>query len=267
MSVRPLALGVLVLQAGCGCGDDDVCRVDGGRYYAMVPADWNGRTHLPVILSAHGYGGTPDSLLGRSSLGDTYDRAGVLWVVPEGEDESWSTTNSPESGDTKRRDDVAFLGKVLDDVADRWPIDRDRVAASGFSQGGSMASELACRAPHDWPVTMPISGTFWDEVPAACDGAVAVHHTHGTADNTWPLDGRPIGPFHQGAVHDAMEMWADAAGCDAEPVPEADGDHLCSVYTGCSGGDIRVCFHDGGHTILPDEASRQVAWLGSLGWW
>ncbi len=252
--------------AACGCGDDRVCEVAGGRYHALLPDHWDGDRALPVVLSAHGYGGSPDSLLSRSFLKSAYNDAGILWIVPEGADNSWKTRNSPESGDAGRRDDVEFLGSVLDDVAERWSVDLDRVAASGFSQGGSMASDLGCRDPDRWPVVMPISGTFWVEVPERCAAAVAVNHTHGLDDSTWPPTGRPIGSFHQGALADAMHTWVATAGCNAEPVVEDDGGLTCSVYQGCASGEVRVCLHDGGHTVLETEATRQLDWLASLGW-
>ena len=259
-----LGLGLL---AGCACGDDEICRVAGGRYHAMVPAGWDGQERLPVILSVHGYGGSPDSLLSKPHLGSAYDRAGVLWVVPEGQDRSWKTRNSPETGDVGRRNDVEFLGAVLDDVAERWPIDQRRVAASGFSQGGSMASELACLDPDRWPVSMPISGTFWTNVPARCRAPVSVRHTHGTADPIWPLEGRAIGAYDQGGVDEAMEVWGTTAGCDPTPTREQLGELVCAVYTGCGASDVRLCLHDGGHTVMQAEADQQLRWLGSLGWW
>lgn len=258
-----VALGAV----GCACGGDDVCRVDGGEYHALPPSGWDGRSALPVVLSAHGYGGTPDSLLSKDFLVDGYDRAGILWVVPEGEDKSWKTRNSPENQSGDRRDDVVFLAGVLDDVAERWPIDRRRVAASGFSQGGSMASELGCLDPERWPVVMPISGTFWVDVPERCEAPVAVRHTHGTDDATWPMDGRAIGPYYQGGVDAAMATWAATAGCSSDVTTETDGELECTVYTGCDAPDVRVCIHAGGHSVLETEADQQVAWLASLGWW
>jgi len=268
--VRGGAVGMLwagALLSGCGCGDDQVCRVSGGQYYAIPPSDWDGQSRLPVILTAHGYSGRAERILSREHIGEAYDRAGVLWLVPEGEGGSWATRGSPETRDPDHRDDVAFLGSVLDDVADRWPVDRQRVAASGFSQGGSMASELACRDPDRWAVAMPVSGTFWDDMPMRCEVAVSVRHTHGTADGTWPIEGRPISDYQQGSVLDAMTTWAASAGCDPTPVVASEMGRECAVYDGCSGVAVRLCLHEDGHVFPSDEADLQVAWLGTLGWW
>ncbi len=267
VSVRRALRMVCALLVGCACGDEEICRVEGGAYYAMLPADWDGRSPLPVVLTAHGYNGSAESLRSRSWLGTAWREAGALWVVPEGEGGSWATTRSPETRDPAHRDDVAWLGAVLDDVATRWPIDRARVASSGFSQGASMASELSCRDPERWPVTMPVSGTFWKEEPDRCEAPVAVRHTHGMGDSTWPLDGRPIAEWHQGAVWEAMTTWTTTAGCDEAPDTVREAGRTCTVYRGCAGGDIRLCFHDGAHVYPADEARLQVEWLGMLGWW
>ena len=253
----------LVLATGCACGNDDVCRVDGGRYYAIEPPGWDGRSRLPVILTAHGYRGTPDVILTRDDIGGPYGEAGVLWLVPEGEDNSWATSHSPESADPAQRDDVDFLGAVLDDVAERWPIDRTKVAASGFSQGGSMATELGCQDPQRWPIVLPVGGTFWQPEPGSCAGPVSVRHTHGTDDSTWPLGGRPIGSWNQGDVETGLAAFRASSGCsESATIVEEEG-AVCTVYADCTGGhEVRLCLHEGGHRFPEDEAPRQLSWLG-----
>lgn len=265
--MRALLLPMLTLgTAGCACGGDKACKLDGGEYFVIEPAGWDGSTRLPVVLTAHGFGGTTNVILSRSDIADPYSDAGILWVVPQGADNSWNTRSSPE--DTPEgRDDMAWLGAVLDEVAEQWPIDRDRVAASGFSQGASMASDLACYDPDRWPVAMPVSGTFWRSVPERCNKAIPVRHTHGTTDTTWPMEGRPIGSWHQGSVAEAEATWTATGSCDGEPETVMEGDMACTVYSGCTGGDVRVCLHDGAHRFPDDEAPRQVAWLENIGWW
>jgi len=260
---RLLPLALAAFTAGCGCGNDDVCRVDGGRYFAIEPPGWDGRSRLPVILTAHGYGGNPDVILQRDDIGGPYADAGVLWLVPEGEDNSWSTPNSPESSDQRTRDDVAFLARVLDDVAKRWPIDAKKVAASGFSQGASMASELACQDPGRWPIVMPVSGTFWAPEPATCDGPVTVRHTHGTTDGTWPLTGRSFGSWTQGDVAEGLAAFRASSGCGESTLIVDEDGVTCTVFDDCSGGhEVRLCLHDGAHRFPSDEAARQLDWLG-----
>ena len=255
----------LLFAAGCACGNEDVCRVDGGRYFAIEPPGWDGRSALPVILTAHGYSGSPEVILARDDIGGPYGDAGVLWLVPEGEDNSWATRHSPESADSGQRDDVDFLGKVLDDVADRWPIDRKMVVASGFSQGGSMASELGCLDPQRWPIVMPVSGTFWQPEPSRCAGPVSVRHTHGTDDSTWPLGGRPIGSWEQGDVDTGLAAFRASSGCSesSRTLVEDEGGVVCTVFDDCEAGhEVRLCLHEGGHGFPDDEAARQLSWLG-----
>ena len=114
---------------------------------------------------------------------------------------------------------------------------------------------------------MPISGTFWVDVPARCQAPVSVRHSHGSADPIWPLEGRPIGAYDQGDVAAAMETWVATSECDPTPTTVLDGPLECTVYTGCDAPDVRLCVHDGGHTIMQAEADQQIAWLGGLGWW
>ncbi|MEO1277156.1 MAG: hypothetical protein AAFV96_17910, partial [Pseudomonadota bacterium] len=73
------------------------------------------------------------------------------------------------------RDDVEFLAAVLRDSASRG-VDRDRVLLAGFSRGGSMVWDLACRAPVMARAYAPIAGAFWEPLSERCAGPVDLYH-------------------------------------------------------------------------------------------
>ena len=59
------------------------------------------------------------------------------------------------------RDDVAFIRSVIDDAAERFHLDRDRVLLTGFSRGASMVWDVACIAPDTATAYASVSGGFW----------------------------------------------------------------------------------------------------------
>lgn len=249
---------LLLLLLACGredplvCNDAGTCyEVEGGRYYAQAPEGWDGEAALPVVLHYHGYGGTGLGALTSSVIQDMRAR-GYLVVTPDGLDNSWAHVGSP----SKARDELAFFDAVWADVKARWPLDEDLRLATGFSQGGSMAWDIACYRGDRFTAFMPTSGAFWEPLPELCDTPMTLMHTHGTSDSTVPMSGRPIGNSMQGDVLEGVAVLRATKQCPEDPdLVEPVGETECQVWTSCAlGGELRLCLHDGGH-------SRPAGWL------
>lgn len=121
----------------------------GERTYLLhVPASYDGRTPLPVVLDLHGSGVSPEVELAISGLDRASERRGFVVVLPVGGARladgriTWNVPRDPSAPD-----DVAFVAQVLDAVEERLCVDAARVYATGFSGGARMASELACALP------------------------------------------------------------------------------------------------------------------------
>lgn len=248
----------LLTLLGCGphpCGEDKPCTIADGDYYAELPADWDGETPLPVVVFAHGYHQTPEHFYSDADVISGFSDAGVLLLLPTGEDESWSV-----GPDGLARDDVAFMDDVLADARQNWAIDEARIYATGFSLGGSMAYYLGCDRADTYAGIYSISGSFWQPMPTGCDGPpIATGHEHGYNDDTWPLSGRQFSDSEgQCSVEDAIELMRAHDGC-SDAVTEIGLDALgCAVWTDCEDGtEVRLCMHDGGH-------SRRAGWVARL---
>lgn len=238
--------------------------IDGGSYLARLPAGWNGRSPLPLLMFFHGYRQRGSVIGTIEQLVAAADRHGVLVVAPDGLEGSWAHQGSPSS----RRDESAFIDALLADVERRWPVDRTRRWAAGFSQGGSMAWHTACFRGHSFSAFMPVAGAFWRPHPESCPGGpVNLLHTHGTADTVVPMAGRPIREvFHQGDVRAGMALWRRQDGCVAEPVRAAAVGGLdCEIWAGCtSGRALRLCLHPGGHMIPGGWAEMAFGWAQAV---
>jgi polyhydroxybutyrate depolymerase len=240
-----------------------------GTYRAVEPAGWDAAAPLPLLLYLHGYGQSSAEILDDRPLVEAVTGAGALLVVPDGLRHAWSFRGAPSAA----RDDLAFLLAVLEDAERRWPIDRSRIVAAGFSIGGSMVWELACHAPQGFRAFLPVAGAFWLPYPEACEGGpIDLRHIHGLSDTTVPMAGRTIRQrFRQGDVLAGFAILRTLDQCGAEPDAEDPPDPAdeaaprCKSWTRCaSGRRLQLCLHPDGHEIDPAWLRQGLAWAFEL---
>lgn len=277
-AVLPSFLLWLILGgAAFGCGGADRCILEGTAtdgeapwgYYVAEPAGWDGTSPLPLVVYFHGWNGTGAAAMEAANLSDDFTDRGWLFVAADGRQKTWAHRGSPAHGDAGARDEHAYVRALLDDVADRYPIDPRRRLAAGFSQGGSMVWDLACFQPDWFTAFAPVAGAFWNPLPDACaPGPRQVRHVHGTADGVVPYAGRPIGErWHQGDVGDSLALLAMATGCAADPVSVPSTERLpsCQRLAMCAPETaIVLCLHDGGHRRPDGWVAETIDWVGSV---
>jgi polyhydroxybutyrate depolymerase len=250
----PHAAGVQQLQIKSGGRDR--------TYRLFVPASYDGRTRLPVVLDLHGSGGTSAGQARTSGFEDVAAREGFAVASPQAEGGKW---NIPIHDD--RPDDVAYISDVIDDVAAKLCTDTNRVFATGMSGGARMSSLLGCRLNSRIAAIAPVSGLRW---PAPCTGrAIPVLTFHGLADPQNPYDGKVEGRGDEWveSVPDALAGWAGYNGCDPKVIledPDGPSGPLSIMrYDGCRNGvEVRIIRIDGlGHRWTRKEIdTTEVMW-------
>jgi len=153
---------------------------------------------LPVVMSLHGFrsdAGQQQTLSGLSRLADA---EGFIAVYPQGLDAKWRFARPGADAD--------FILAVIEDVALRTAVDRDRIYVNGISNGAQMAWRMACDHPQVFAAVGYVAGGY----PKVCNaGQVPTILFHGTDDRLLPYDGRP--PFI--AVRDFARGAATGAEC------------------------------------------------------
>lgn len=270
--ISVLAAGAVLVSAeaetpASGCGIEAACSVASGTgtYRVLPPEDWDGRSLLPAAMFFHGYRGSSDAILRDAGLLDAFDRAGILLIVPDGRDGSWSHQGSP----SQTRDEIAFVAEVMAEVGARWPLDRKRLWATGFSQGSSMVWDLACRGG-GFSAYVAISGAFWNPIPEDCPaGPASLLQFHGFTDRTVPLEGRAIRErFHQSDVFASLDTLRRTNQCRSNPDETAiDGEIWCRLWDlSCgSGHALELCLHPGGHGPPSGWFDRAWMWVREHG--
>ncbi|POR48290.1 alpha/beta hydrolase family esterase [Bosea psychrotolerans] len=243
------------------CPAEGGCLVDGGSYRIILPQQAPTGQRSGAIMYFHGYQGSAEETIADQGLVGVAQRLGVALIAADGMGRTWSYPGSPGHN----RDEFAYVGRVLDDVARRFPVDPRRIMASGFSQGGSMVWYLACRMPARFAGFAPIAGAFWEPLPSGCAGPRPnLIHVHGTSDTTVPLAGRSLrSGYRQGDVFKSLAILAPdgcTASWAADTKAPADPPELtCRQARGCAGpARLELCLHAGGH--IASAAWVERAW-------
>lgn len=204
-------------------------------YLVHVPPRYDSRKPTPVMLVLHGAGTNGQITVHFCGLNKKSDEAGFIAVYPNGTGLAglmltWNAGWIRRNGDDGKADDVAFIARVLDDLATVVNVDPKRVYATGMSNGGMMCYRLAAELSDRIAAIAPVAGTM------AIDGynpkrPMSVMHFHGTADKMVPMGG-PNGrtPKFLGfkSVEDSITICAEVNGCPKEPktvkLPDKAGD-------------------------------------------
>jgi polyhydroxybutyrate depolymerase len=234
---RPGTLSALV-------GERRTIVVDGlERSYLIDAAAARADDPRPVVLAFHGFRHSAAGL--RSGLGlvelaavgelvalHVEGRDGVRLLEREGR--GWDTA----PGDVR---DAAFVRAILDAVEAERCIDRRRVFATGFSNGGFVSNLLGCQLSDRLAAVAPVAGARALDTcaPAA---PVPILFFHGASDRVVP-------PRLTVA---ARAWWRTANRCGAGDEPR-DG---CVASRDCAA-DVVVCEGPQAHA-WPEDATRRI---------
>lgn len=113
-------------------------------YRLNLPAGYNPANPAPLAFILHGHGQTADSFAAQHpALAQLAQSAGMILVFPQ------STTYERGTGwvnyDTPEVNDSQFIVDLLNHLDRTLKVDRRRVYAGGFSNGGQMVHFLAAR--------------------------------------------------------------------------------------------------------------------------
>ncbi|MGZ8500234.1 MAG: extracellular catalytic domain type 1 short-chain-length polyhydroxyalkanoate depolymerase [Candidatus Binatia bacterium] len=194
-----------------------------------VPRRAAERQVLPVVLNFHGGGGHGANQQEYSLLDAVAESDNFITVYPNGTGRlpgrllTWNGGTCCAYSMLNKIDDVGFVRAPIHELAEKFPVDRRRVYATGMSNGGMMAHRLAVEASDVIAAVAPVAGGL--VLPAIkSDRAVPVMHIHSVDDPRAPYTGG-LGPpfpmtksqvFHPNV--DAMiKRWVEQHRCAAEP--------------------------------------------------
>lgn len=249
MRLIALLFASLIATPAIACGPDTDCMLGERHYRIAMPENHDGTSKVGAIVFAHGYRGSASGVMRNRGFRKMASDMGLALIAVKSASDDWVLPNSPRRTEVDGSIEFNYMDAVIADASARFPLDTDKMMMTGFSAGGMMVWNMACNRPNLFAGFAPISGTFWLTPPKSCAGPVAnLIHTHGDADPTVPLTGRPIADTHQGDVSEALSMYAEY-GNFGTPVVRTTDQLKCNDRTNPQGDILNFCMFEGGHSF------------------
>ena len=165
-------------------------------YRLYVPA--RVASPAPVVFVLHGGGGSGSNieLITKHGFNRIADRDGAIVVYPDGVGRNWNDgrSNVNSTAFKENVDDVAFLKALLKEIASSHPVDRERVFATGMSNGGFMSYRLACDAAGTFRAVVAVVAGLSVDVGPRCrpERPVSVAIMNGPEDPRVPWAGGAV---------------------------------------------------------------------------
>ena len=249
----------------------------GGReraYLVHIPKSYRSDTPMPVVFAFHGGGGHMQlQASDRYGLVDKSDSAGFIAIFPNGYSRfpggklaTWNAGSCCAQARDEGIDDVGFVRAIWNTLPTRVAVDRQRVYATGMSNGGMMSYRLACEMADVFRAIAPVAGTD-NTLQCQPSRPISVLHIHARDDDHVLFNGgagaaafrdpKKIADFV--SVPQSIGRWTQRNQCSGAPqrvvsVPGA----TCDVYAPCAGGSqVELCVTDtGGHSWPGGSKSR-----------
>lgn len=217
---------------------------------------------VPLLLAFHGTGESGQAMQRHVGLDSLADARGLLVAYPDAVVGNWAEGCACSRADLLGINDTGFVRAIVEDVARRYPVDRARVYAAGFSQGGLFVQRLACQMAElvtaVASVAAPMSAPLAEQCrPAAPVGVLILH---GTLDDAFPYEGARRRARSTLGAREAADVWRLLNGCERDargrelPDAIADGTRvLVERWSGCRAG-VEVALYSvdgGGHAWSP----------------
>ena len=188
------------------------------EYSIYVPASYDGTANFPLLFNLHGGGGTIASHIGIADMNPIADTANFIVVYPQARpDPSDGNSFNWIAKVPGTFDDVTFFSSLLDTIASNYQIDQNRIYACGYSLGGDMSFELACKLNSRIAAIAPVARTMQANPNSFCS---PVHPTGvltilGTDDITSPYNGITyLGVEYYLSSAATHSYWATHNNCD-----------------------------------------------------
>ena len=231
----------IALMGLTGVSVADNINVNGTSRNMLVYAPKNIEKNRPLIIQMHGYNQDAAYQKNAAKWEPVADTGRFVVVFPNGQNKAWDT-----GGDK----DLNFIKAIINEMSNKYGIDKKRVYVSGFSMGGMMSYVVANKMSDQIAAIAPVSGGGG---PSSAKRAMPIMHTHGTTDDV----------VNYNSTVNTLKSWVPFNKCSSnsekiKPYPKTKSGSAASleIWSGCSDGvEIRLLTIDGkGHWYSMDEA-------------
>ncbi len=212
---------------------------DARMYVLSVPKTYDASRSYPLIVALHGDGQNADGFRQFLNLDDLTGNDAIT-AYPDGVVELF--TPYDQNGDQQ------LVEAVINEVKGKLSINASKVWGFGYSKGGFVLNELACRKPGLFTAFAAHAAGAPSEMAAQCPGILGLPVMMTEGDRNLDI----------GATY-AAQYWAAVNGCGANLSASSPAE--CQKYDGCpSGKPVVYCLAPGvTHFPIWNQATK-VSW-------
>lgn len=191
------------------------------EYSIYVPMSYDGSERFPLLFNFHGGNDRISNWTKTADMRSIADTANFILVYPQARpdpSDGGSLNWLPKTDGTF--DDVNFVNALIDTLLENFQIDDNRIYACGYSLGGDMSFELACKLSNRIAAIASVARTMRADPIDYCipNHPTGVLTILGTNDFISPYDGIVFNDIEYylsaAATH---SYWASFNGCGKTP--------------------------------------------------
>lgn len=240
------------------------------QYILYVPE--NLPQNAPLVIGMHGYTSSPWVFKNNFGWDELADTNKFIMCYPQGsivESSGYSHWNAQLPISTV--DDVGFLSGLALYLAREYQLDKNRIFATGFSNGGYMAYTLACERPDVFRAVASVSGLISEQtyknynpndltpenwLEYSHNAPVPICHIHGTSDRVVPYDGSIyLTEFAPGlSAERIVEFWVGINDCTQKETKQITDNVTATHYINLhNNNQVWYYIYDGWSHYWPSE--------------
>jgi len=227
------------------------------EYVLSVPTNYDNSKPYKLVIAYHWRDGNDDAVYGNGYyhlLPLANDSA--IFVAPNGQQNGANCALPSGCGwPNPNNSDLQLTDAIVAQIEDNFCVDTNRIFATGWSAGASMAFKTACERPLAGVANGYVRGVAvysGAQVSGTCTPSkpVAYYASHGTQDS--------VLQYANGVA--LAQAFAGANGCTwTTPTKVTSGPHVCTNLVGCpTGYPVEFCSFNGDHT--PDPSDGGASW-------
>jgi polyhydroxybutyrate depolymerase len=241
------------------------------NYTVRVPANYDGKKPLPVVVIFHGFGMNSALEASFDLLGGKATGKGFIVVYANGASVNGGPRGWNYFGNPSRPNDVAYAEALFSDLESRFCVDSSREFLVGHSAGAAFASYYACKSSREFAGVATVSAS---QPPTTCadERTIPTLHFQGVNDQRVPYDGGVVSGTQTATyagdpvppVEQTVAAWAEHNGCAANQSRTQVQYNLTRIaYTDCPAGleDVLYRIEGAGHG-WPGSLLSVAAYMG-----
>lgn len=164
-------------------GADGYLQIDNLKraYNLHVPVSYTAKQPIPVVLAFHPVNGTGEDMQKITGFDSIADKQGFIVVYPDAIAGHWNArrTDKPDTAN-----DIGFVSALIEDLGQRYNIDRNRIYATGLSNGATFTHRVGCELSDKVSAIAVVAGTMPELLARTCKTTkpLSVLIMHGTDD-------------------------------------------------------------------------------------